>query len=249
MKLRFPILFLLAALSGAAARAAESPATLIPRGDSVFAGRTLSTGAAEAIQYYDEAIKANPKDGEALWRRARAEHWLGDHAEAKADKTKYLEKAIDDGKAAIELLPQSPDAHFWLGAAYGSYGEVKGIMKSLHMVGPIRQEMQAINKINERFQGGAGYRVLGIVDYKVPGFVGGSKSRARIELGQALNIDPANAFNLYYMAEFLSQTGDRMQALAFLNRLASSTTTPDVDGPDLESIQAKGQKLREKLRG
>jgi len=33
--------------------------------------------------------------------------------------------------------------------------------------------MAEVNRINDRYDGGGGYRVLGVVDYQVPGFAGG----------------------------------------------------------------------------
>ncbi len=237
--LRYTLLFLFAC-TPFALRAAD-----LTKADQLYAQRTETTGAAEALALYEQAAAANPSEVAPLWKAARATYWLADHAKAKKEKIALFEKGIAIAKKAVELDPKSIEAHFWLGGLYGSYGEVKGVMKSLALVKPIRQEMNAINQLDEKFQGGAGYRVLGIVDYKVPGIAGGSKKRAREQLEKAVAMDPSNAFNQYYMAEFLGTAGgDKKKALEHLDILKGLTPTADVDAADLKMMKERGERLR-----
>lgn len=219
----------------------------IATGDALFAVRTATSGAADAVASYEKAF-GGPDGGEARWKAARALHWLGDQATDKKAKLAYFEKGIDDANAAVAALPQRPEPHFWLAALQGSYGEARGVLKSLFLVKPMREQLEAINRIDERYQGGAADRVLGIIDYKVPGFAGGSKKRAIERLEKALTIDPTNAYNQYYMAEGLADVGRKDEARAHLITLAGLSTNPDVDGPDLASIQKKGIALLNKIR-
>ena len=247
MRMRARLFFagVLLVLAAPAARA-DDARSAVARGDALFAGRTVSTGAAEALALYRQAAADDPTNAAALWKASRALHWLGDHATGAAQRA-YYEDGIRAGKAAVALNPDSPNARFWLGALYGSYGEARGVLKSLSLVKPVREQMMAIADIDPRYGGGAAARVLGIVDYKVPGFAGGSKKRAAELLAEALKIDPANAFNHYYMAEFLAQTGKKGGAAAELDAVRRSSTTKDVDGPDLAMIQGKARALEAKL--
>jgi tetratricopeptide (TPR) repeat protein len=244
------VLFVVAALclcAGAAASTGET-ASLLAHADAMFAGRTVSTGAAEALDAYEKVAAADPENAAAKWKAARALHWLGDHTTGKEQRSFY-ESGIRLGEAAVKLDPASPDARFWLGALYGSYGEARGVLKSLSLVKPIREQMTALNAIDAEYGGGAGLRVLGIVDYKVPGFAGGSRKRAAEHLAAALKIDPSNPFNNYYMAEFLAETGKKSEASAYLAAVEHATTSPDVDTPDLQMIRAKARALEKKLAG
>ena len=105
-----------------------------------------------------------------------------------------------------------------------------------------------MNRVNEHYQGGAGHRVLGIVDYKVPGIAGGSRKRAIENLTKALAIGPDNPFNHYYLAECLLELGRKDEARTHLDAVARVGTSADVDAPDLASIQAKGAALRAKYK-
>lgn len=219
---------------------------LLRRGDETFAGRTVSTGAAEALALYERAAAVAPDDARPRWKASRALLWLGDHAEKKERRALY-ERGIAFGEEAVKLDPDSPDARFWLSAVYGTYGELRGVMKSLALLKPIRANLEAINRIDERHAGGAGHRVLGVVDYKVPAIAGGSRRRAREKLGKALEIAPDNPFNLYYMGECLVDSGRREEARAYLEKVLVSRTSADVDGPDLAMIQAKAGALLKKI--
>jgi tetratricopeptide (TPR) repeat protein len=225
----------------------EEAVTLVHQGDAIFATRTETTGAQDAVADYEKALQKDPTLVEALWKASRAAHWIGDHSDEKKEKYVWFEKGIEYAKKSIQVEPRSVEAHFWLGANYGSYGEAKGVLKSLSLVKPIRREMETVVRLDDNFQGGGGYRVLGVVDYKVPSFAGGSKSRALENLNKAMGIDSTNPFNLYYLAEYYDVIGDRYKALDNLALLEKLTATPEVDEADLKSIQEKGKKLKKKL--
>jgi len=146
--------------------------------------------AKEALTLYEKAVVQSSESAEPLWKASRTAWWIGDHAEKRRDKKNIFEKGVDFAKKAVELDPKSPEARFWLAGNYGSFGEAKGILKSLFLVGPIREELHKLNAIDPNFKGGAGFRILGVVDYKVPRFVGGSRKRAHERLTRASKIDP-----------------------------------------------------------
>lgn len=221
---------------------------MIAAADALYAKRTETAGAAEALVMYEKAAAAITTSAVPLWKSARACHWIADHATVRAEKIATFEKGIAYAERAIDMDPKSVEAHFWLGALWGSYGESRGVLKSLSLVGPIRREMDTVVRLNDRYQGGAGYRVLGIVDYKVPGFAGGSKRRAAEQLNKSLVIDPENAFNRFYMAEYCVTVGDKAKAIENLDALANLEPTDDVDAAELKSIQAKGTALRAKIK-
>lgn len=233
---------------GARADSTQNAAQLIDQGDRLFAARTESAGAPQALAYYIQAASAAPSAATPLWKAARACYWIGDHSKIKKEKIIAFEQGISFSEKAVQLDPSSPDAHFWLGGLYGSYGEVKGILKSLSLLKPIRKEMETLIKLNDRFQGGAGYRVLGIVDYKVPGFAGGDKKRALQELSKALAIDSGNAFNQFYMAEYLATAaGNKSGAREHLDAIRLLTPTADVDAADLKLVSGKADALRAQI--
>jgi tetratricopeptide (TPR) repeat protein len=206
--IRFTLLIVLFAMPVFANPASEK---LLAQADAAYAQRTDLAKAQDALTAYGEGLREDPKDPVACWKAARAAWWVADHSEKKADKLVYFQKGIDYAKQGLANRSDCIECHFWLGANYGSFGESKGVMKSLSLVKPIRQEMAKVNRLNDHFMGGAGYRVLGTVDYKVPAIAGGSKKRALEELMKAFTIDPQDPFTLYYLAEYYKTVGNKTQ--------------------------------------
>jgi tetratricopeptide (TPR) repeat protein len=216
--------------------------SLITQADAAYAKRDDVTQAKIAMITYERAAASDPTTAvDSYWKASRSAWWLGDHAQERSDKLDYFQTGIDDAKKAIALNLDSPDAHFWLGANEGSYGDTKGVMKSLSMVKPIRHEMAEVIRINDHYSGGAAYRVLGVVDYKVPALVGGSKKRAKEELEKALAMGPNDPFTHYYLAEFYKIMGDQAKKNAELDTLRALQVAPDTI-PELKMLQAKADR-------
>ena len=244
LRLILCILPVVAAISGEviAATASTSPEVLIVQADAAYAQRSDLSQAQAALQGYEQASSADPAGAEAYWKASRVAWWLGDHAARSADKIRYFQKGIDAARVAIARNPKGVEGHFWLAANEGSYGEAKGVLKSLFLVKPIRREMAVVLRLNDHFLGGGGYRVLGVVDYKVPGFAGGSKKRALEELNKALAIDPQDPFTHYYLAEYYRITGDKEKSRAELEVLRSLQVPPDSQ-PELQMLQQKAENV------
>jgi tetratricopeptide (TPR) repeat protein len=215
--------------------------------DALYSKRLEGGNAAKALEGYENAVKENPTSVEALWKASRAAWWVGDNLTDRKEKMARFQRGIDLAQAAVKADPNSADAHYWLSANYGSFGETKGILKSLFLVKPIRHELNEVNRIDDKFQGGAGYRILGIVDYKVPGFAGGSKKRALEGLKKSLAMDPKSPFTRYYLAEYYSVIGDKTKSREQLDILDTLTPGDYFDEADVVMMKRKGEKLRKEL--
>jgi len=209
---------------------ADDVSAMMAQADAAYARRGEDlTQDKIAMLTYEKAAGVDPSHAvEAYWKAARAAWWLGEHDAARADRLEDYQKGMDDARKAIVLNPDSVEAHFWLGGNEGSYGDTKGVMKSLGMVKPIRHEMAEVIRINDRYNNGSAYQILGVVDYKVPGFIGGSKTRAKEELQKALVMGPNDPFHHYYMAEYWKITGDKEKLKAELNILRTLQPSPDL---------------------
>jgi tetratricopeptide (TPR) repeat protein len=220
---------------------------LIKSADESYLKRTDPKQAQSAFDLYSKAIISDPACTVVYIKGSKAAWWVADHSSFKQEKLVYFQKGIDWAKEAIRLSSNSAEAHFWLAGNYGSFGEVKGVLKSLSLVKPIRMELNEVLRINPSFDEGGAYRVLGAVDYKVPGFAGGNKKRAEEQLKKCLEMGPNNPFNLYYMSEYFVTASDPAKAVPFLDRLDG--LHPDLEGrPDWDMMVEKGKKLRSKIR-
>ncbi|MGH9822209.1 MAG: hypothetical protein ACREDR_02960, partial [Blastocatellia bacterium] len=102
-----------------------------------------------------------PSSFDTSWRQARDYYSLGDDTKPHTEKLQLFEKAVSAGERAIQLAPSRPEGHYWLGVAYGGYGETKGKLKALSLIGPIRKEMQAVIGASAGYEDAGAYLVLG----------------------------------------------------------------------------------------
>src|SRR5438093_492793 len=128
--------------------ASTTPASANPIQD---ADRLFSHGEDEArdrqaLAIIERAVAADANNYQLLWRASRLYYFVGDSAK-QAEKLRYFERGIDAGKAAVAQQPNSAEGHFWLGANYGGYSEVKGALKALQTVKNIRAEMETVTRL------------------------------------------------------------------------------------------------------
>ncbi len=238
---------LLASLSVLHAEAvSSSTSTLIAAGDALYPERASVVQNKAALAFYEQSIAANPDLTEAYWKASRALWWAGTQEKDRASRMDFFKKGIEWGEKAIQKAPDSAEAHFWLAGNYASYGETKGVMSSLSMIGKIRKELDRVNQLNDRYLAGGAYRIQGIMDYKVPAIAGGNKKRALERLEKSLAMDTQNPLTVFYMADYYAAIGDKEKAKAYLAQLDTLKPTPDF-AAELPLMQKKAERLRKKL--
>jgi hypothetical protein len=220
---------------------AEEP-SLMAQADAAYAKREDVPQAKIAMITYQRLAESDPQHAvDAYWKAARAAWWVGDHATDRSEKMNIFLSGADFAKRALAINPESVEGHYWLACDEGSYGDTKGVMKSLSLVKPIRHEMAEVLRLNERYDDGGAWQVLGVVDYKVPGLMGGSKKRAKEELEKALAIGPNNPYNHYYLAEYYKVMGDDAKKKVEIDALRALQVSPDRI-PDQKMLEAKADR-------
>ena len=117
---------------------------------------------------------------------------------------------------AVSLSSGSADAWYWSGVALGKQGEARGMMRSLFMVGPLKQRMRAALRLAPCHA--AAHHVLGELLWQLPGVLGGSKDVARKELEAALACDPSYTAPYSTLAEVYLEAGLKKEAAALLEK-------------------------------
>lgn len=195
----------------------QSAEELIAQGDELYAMMKDMATAKEALAKYQKALGIAENRYEASWRIARIQYYIGAHSESKKEKKAIFSQGVYWAKKAVELEPEKPDGHYWLGVNNGKYGETRGVLKSLSLVKPIKRSMNKIIELDRSYEDGGADRVLGRVFFKVPGFAGGSKDKSLEHLMKSKELGPKDALTRVYLAETLLKFKEVEKAREELN--------------------------------
>ena len=240
------ILPLLAVLVLAFAARAQETKTLLQQGDDFYAQRADLAKAKDALAKYQAALAAGEDAYSANWRLARVEYWIGDHTADNTAKKQIFQLGIDHAKKAVELGPDKVEGHFWLGVCYGVYGEAKGVLKSLFLVKPIKEEMRRVLEIDPAYDKGGADRVLGRVYHEVPGIAGGSEKKSLEHLLKAKEYGPRVGLNLLYLADTYISLDEIEKARETLEYILTMEPEPDLIPETMEEREQARKKLEGK---
>lgn len=158
-----------------------------------------------------EAItEEDPSCGWAYGLISEIYYWTGEFADAD-DKLFNFEQGVEWGEKGVKADENSLEANFWLAVNYGSFGNEKGIMKSLSLIQPIKNHVEKAMEIDESYFYGGPWRVLGRLYHKAPGFpisIGNSKKAVEC-FEKALELGPKFYLNRLFAAELYQSLRDK----------------------------------------
>jgi Tfp pilus assembly protein PilF len=221
----------------------SSPAADIAQADQFYGQRDDLSRLEQGIVLLRQAAATDPNSYEANWRLAKFSYYLATHTEGEY-RDRAFRDGINAGKLAVQLQADKPDGHFWLGANYG--GTLESGSFGFATVADVRKEMETVLKIDEGYQDGSAYMVLGLVDLKAPMIAGGDTQRAVTEMEKGLQFGKANAFLRLHLAEAYQAVGRTADAREQLNTILSMTPDPNYL-PELKEAQTKAQQLLAKF--
>lgn len=142
-----------------------------------------------SIEILEGILDKAPNNLEALILLSRV--WLT-YGYAKApddnEKIRVFKNGIRAAKKAVKLAPNNPDAHFFYVANLGSWGETRGVLKSLFLLPEIKRELRLILKLDPDHIYALGMN--GLLYYTIPEFMGGDLHISEIYLRRAIRLDP-----------------------------------------------------------
>src|SRR6187549_197230 len=175
---------LLAACAGlcflvpASPASASDVAAVVARGDAAWerraegaqGGRAARAPIAAAVAAYEEAVKAAPANLEAHWKLLRALWFEGEYvATATAEKQRLFGRGKTVSEDAWAAIAKRIGAKA-LAADRGLWGNAFGKLAAARQgVGAkVRDWAETLIALDERFEGGAGHRVLGRLHSEAP---------------------------------------------------------------------------------
>jgi len=211
----------------APSRPQESAVTkLLKQGDDAYAKRDQEGMPAKARDAYRKVIALDETRVEAYWKIALVQFWNGTHDKDPEKQQAAFKEGIEFAKIAVSLDEHNKPARFWLALLYGLYGQVRGIAQSLHMLDPMKAELDWILKHDEGFEDAGAHRAYGRLYFLLPGIKGGDNEKAKKHLARAIELAPKNLLNHLYLAEIQSAEGKKAEAKASLKTLIELPDDP-----------------------
>lgn len=192
-----------------------------------------------------QALTKDPGNYEAAWKLSKFNYYLATHTDISKERDDAFKAGIEAGKSAVQLQNEKPDGHFWLGANYGGAAEQSAI-QGLSTVDDIRDEMETVLRLDQGYQNGSAYMVLGLVYLNAPGIVGGDPKKAVDEMEKGLNFGEPNAFLHLHLAEAYKKVGRNDDARREIKKIQSMTPDPNYL-PEYKEASAAAQKLLDQI--
>jgi len=229
------------ALSAANTSAAED----ITLADQLYDQREDLMQLRRGIVSLRQALTKEPGNYDAAWKLSKFNYYLATHTDDSKERDDAFRAGIAAGQTAVQLQNEKPDGHFWLGANYGGAAEHSAI-QGLATVDDIRKEMEAVLRLDEGYQNGSAYMVLGLVDLNAPEIVGGDPKRAVAEMEKGLRFGEPNAFLHLHLAEAYKKVGRNDDARKELKKILSMNPDPKYL-PEYKEASRDAQKILDQI--
>jgi tetratricopeptide (TPR) repeat protein len=217
----------------------------IAEADQLYSQREDLSKLRLGVALLRQARTADYGSYEAAWKLARTSYYLGAHTQDERERDEAFREGTEAGKTAVQLDSEKPEGHFWLGANYGGSAE-HSTLAGLSNIEDIRREMEAVLRIDEQFQSGSAYLVLGQLYLEAPRFFGGDYRKALEYLEKGLRFGGNNALLRFRLAEAYHEANRDAEARKQIDVLLKMTPDPDYVPEHKEAVE-KAKKLLEKI--
>ena len=218
--------------------------------DMLYASRHINGNIQKSLYQLETAIK-NVTDSETnyqlLWRYARSASQVPDYLEGKkSKKLRILDQGQSYAKQAKALFPERIEAIYWQAICKGRHAELKGILKSLKSIKPIRKSMELILAKDPTFH--RAYFVLSRVYRKAPKFISiGNPKKSENYINKALELDSTESLYLLEKARVLYKLKKKKEAKKVIQTLLGLNMNPKYFQDQVARDQRAAKELLEKL--
>lgn len=218
----------------------------IAEADHLYAERADLVKVRQAIVSLRQAQADNQANYELVWRLAKFNYYLGAHSDNSTEQDKSFHEGLEAGNLAVKLQEGKPEGHFWLGANYGGRAQIS-TLSGLSELEDIKREMEAVLKIDEKFQSASAYMVLGQVYLQAPRLLGGDVQKAIEYLEKGSKLGPDNALMRVRLAQAYAAANRNGDAKKVIDDLFVMKAVPGYE-PEYNEAVAEAKKLQEKIK-
>ena len=224
---------------------AKAAADNIAEAEPLYEGRDDMTKARTAVTVLRQGHAADYGNYEAAWKLARACFFVGDRTDNDTEREDMFREGIAAGKAAVQLQPNKPDGHFWLGANYGGRA-AHSTLSNLSSFQDIKGEMETVLKLDEGYQGYSAYLGLGRLYLGAPKVLGGDVGKAIEYMEKGLKLNPNHTVMRFHLAEAYEEANRNAEAKKQIETILATTPDPKYIAEHKDAVE-KAKKLLEKI--
>jgi len=168
---------------------------------------------------------------------------------APAERERLYEALAGKASRLVQAQPNRSEPLIWEAIVLSSLAGEKGGLGALGLAKQAKALYEDAIRIDGNALDGSAYNSLGVLYYKVPGWpLGfGDKAKARELLQKALAINPAGIDPNYFYGEYLVETGQRADAVPYLERALSAPPRPGRQVAD-DGRRAEARQLLDRVR-
>src|SRR6478672_7987703 len=168
----------------------------------------VAMNASAALQHYEEAIKIDPKNYEALWKASRSAVDLGSYESNDDKRETYFKNAEKYARDAVAANPGDPEGHFNLARSLGKNALTQSPKSRIKYAKDVRTHALECLKIEPKHAGCL--HVMGMWNAEVMRLNGFTRMLAKNFLGGQI-FDSANWNEARrYMEESVAAEPDRI---------------------------------------
>lgn len=191
-----------------------SPSSEIRLADSYYAMRGELSYAYLALAIYKKHLDQNPRSQATLWRLSMAHYYIGHLLTNKRQRKEYFSNGVKYGKKCVKD-GNSPlvECYFWWATNAAFLKQEQGVFQLAFGISKLFHLFHKSAELNPYYAGAGAYRMLAILHYKAPGFLGGSLQKALGFIQKANEIAKNEPLNYYYFAKLLIRDNRKEEAL------------------------------------
>ena len=226
--------------------AVRPAAEAIAEADQFYKGRDDLVKVRQGIVALRQAQAEDLENYDLAWRLAKFNYYLAAHSPNSSEQEKAFHDGIEAGKLAVKLQDGKPEGHFWLGANYGGSAK-RSMLAGLSAFDDIKREMEAVLKLDEGYQSGSAYMVLGRLYLEAPGLLGGDTQKAIEYLEKGLRLGPNNSLLRAHLAAAYVAAHRNEDARKQIDAVLAMKPAPGLE-PEHKEALAEVKKLQEKMK-
>ncbi|MCB9186548.1 MAG: hypothetical protein H6601_07355 [Flavobacteriales bacterium] len=209
----------------------------------------------KAIYHFNKALESNNRETETVIYLMKCYNFKGRFVmENQNEKRKTYQLAKELGDKYVPRNPLNKEMRFQYLAAIGQWGDSMGVLRAAKegVVDMVKEQMEALIKLDPEFRNGIGERALAVLNLRVPKipFILSwpDKKKALSMTNDVIRRYPNDIGNNFYHAEALAENGRNEEARNYLMKALSMSPSPD-NFLEEKHFHFEAKKLLERLSG